>query len=82
MAFVSDQVSNGRRFRMLNVVEDYSREMVGELVSVSICGLHVTRFLSHLIEQREKPTKVICDYEQNSSARQTNTERLRETSLR
>ena len=61
MDFVSDQLSNGRRFRVLNVVDDYSREMVGQLVSVSISGRQVARFLSQLIEQRGKPRKVVCD---------------------
>ena len=52
MDFVSDQLSNGRRFRVLNVVNDYSQEMVGQLVSVSISGHQVARFLSPLIEPR------------------------------
>ena len=34
MDFVSDQLSDGRRFRVLNIVNDYSREMVVQLVSV------------------------------------------------
>lgn len=45
MDLVSDQLSNGRRFRVLNVVDDFSREMVGQLVSVSITGAQVARFL-------------------------------------
>ena len=61
MDFVSDQLSNGRRFRVLNVVDDYSREMVGQLVSVSISGRQVARFLDQLVETRDKPNKVICD---------------------
>lgn len=61
MDFVSDQLSNGRRFRALNVVDDYSREMVGQLVQVSISGRQVARFQSLLIEQRGKPGKVVCD---------------------
>ncbi len=61
MDFVSDQLSNGRRFRVLNVVDDYSREMVGQLLSTSISGRQVARFLDQLIEQRQKPGKVICD---------------------
>ncbi|WP_238583432.1 IS3 family transposase, partial [Legionella israelensis] len=61
MDFVSDQLSNGRRFRVLNVVDDFSREMVGQLVSTSISGRQVARFLDQLIEQRSKPNKVICD---------------------
>ena len=41
MDFVSDQLANGRRFRVLNVVDDFSREMVGQLVAVSISGCQV-----------------------------------------
>ena len=61
MDFVSDQLSNGRRFRVLNIVDDYSREMVGQLVSVSISGHQVSRFLSQLIEERAKPAEITCD---------------------
>jgi len=61
MDFVSDQLSSGRRFRVLNVVDDYSREMVGQLVSVSISGQQVARFLTQLIEERGAPSRIICD---------------------
>jgi putative transposase len=61
MDFVSDQLSSGRRFRILNVVDDYSREMVGQLVSVSISGLQVARFLSQLLQERSKPAQIVCD---------------------
>lgn len=61
MDFISDQLSNGRRFSVLNVVDDYSREMVGQLVFVSIRGRQVACFLNHLCEERGKPRKVICD---------------------
>ena len=45
MDFVSDQLSSGRRFRVLNVVDDFNRELLGQLVSVSISGKQVVRFL-------------------------------------
>ena len=45
MDFVSDQLSSGCRFRVLNVVDDYSREVIGQLTSVSISGRQVARFL-------------------------------------
>ena len=61
MDFVSDQLSNGRRFRVLNIVDDFSREMIGQLVSVSISGQQVARFLNELIEQRGKPKNLVCD---------------------
>lgn len=38
MDFVSDQLSNGRRFRVLNVVDDHTREMVGQYTAFSISG--------------------------------------------
>ncbi len=61
MDFVSDQLSNGRRFRVLNVVDDHSREMIGQLTAFSISGHQVARFLSQLIDQRSAPDQVICD---------------------
>lgn len=70
MDFVSDQRSNGRRFRVLNVVDDYSREMLGQLISTSINGRQVARFLDQLIAERRKPSKVICDNVQSLPARQ------------
>lgn len=60
MDFVSDQLANGRRFRVLNVVDDYSREVVGQLMSVSISGPQVARYLSQLIETRGKPNAIVC----------------------
>ena len=61
MDFVSDQLSDGRRFRVLNVVDDFSREIVGQLVSVSISGRRVARFLDQLADQRHLPPLIICD---------------------
>jgi putative transposase len=48
MDFFSDQLSNSRRFRVLNIADDYSRGMVGQLASVSITGNQVARFLDEL----------------------------------
>lgn len=62
MDFVSDQLSNGRRFRVLNVIDEYSRELVGQLISFSISGHQVARFLTQLGEMRGKlPQQIICD---------------------
>ena len=61
MDFVADQLSSGRRFRVLNIVDDFTREMVGQLVSVSINGAMVARFLNQIMEQRGKPDSVVCD---------------------
>jgi len=61
MDFVSDQLSNGRRFRVLNLIDDYSREVIDQLVSFSISGQQVARFLDQAIEFRGKPATIVCD---------------------
>jgi len=57
--FVSDQLADGRRFRVLNVVDDFSRECVGQLVDTSISGARMARFLSEL--GRPLPKTIVCD---------------------
>lgn len=61
MDFVSDQLANGRRFRILNVKDDYSKELIGQLVAFSITGAMVGRFLDQLIESRNAPDQITCD---------------------
>ena len=55
MEFVSDQLSNERRFRVLNVVYDYPREMAGQLVSTLIAEQQVARLLDQLGKARCLP---------------------------
>ncbi len=57
--FMSDQLADGRRFRVLNVVDDFSRECVGQLVDTSISGARMARFLSEL--GRPLPRTIVCD---------------------
>jgi putative transposase len=59
--FLSDQLANGRRFRLLNVVDDFTRECIGQVVDVSISGQRVARLLDALITRRGRPTVVVCD---------------------
>ena len=61
MDFVHDQLSNGRRFRVLNVVDDYSRECILQLADTSISGVRVVRCLTELIQQRGRPKSIVCD---------------------
>ena len=44
--FMSDPLTDGRRFRVLNVVDDFSRKCVGQLVDTSISGARMARFLT------------------------------------
>lgn len=50
MDFVSGHLSNDRRFRVLNVVDENYWEKVRKLVLVSISGRQVAKFLSLLVE--------------------------------
>jgi putative transposase len=59
--FVSDQLACGRRFRILNVVDDYSRECIGQLVDVSISGARMARYLGELGQARKLPAAIVCD---------------------
>ena len=59
--FIRDQLASGRRLRVLNIVDDYSRECVGQIVDVSISGARVVRFLSDLAERRGLPRVIVCD---------------------
>ena len=61
MDFVSDQLSNHRRFRILNIVDDYSREIKGQLTEYSISGTRVARFLTETIEKFGRPERITCD---------------------
>ena len=59
--FVHDQLANGRRIRVLNVVDDYSRVCVGQLVDTSISGARMARFLSDLRRERPLPPRIVMD---------------------
>jgi len=61
MDFVHDQLANGRRFRILNIVDDYSRVCVGQLVDFSISGHRAARFLDHLGQTRGLPKTIVLD---------------------
>jgi putative transposase len=48
MDFVSDHLASGRRFRILTVVDQFSRRCPGVLIDTSIPGGRVARFLDEL----------------------------------
>ena len=59
--FVSDQLARGRRFRVLNVVDDFSRECVGQLIDTSISGARMARLLDEIGGERGLPDTLVCD---------------------
>ena len=59
--FVHDQMANGRRFRVLNIVDDVTRECLAAIPDTSISGMRVARELTHLIARRGKPGMIVSD---------------------
>jgi putative transposase len=50
--FVYDQFANGRRFRVLNIVDDVTKECLGAIPDTSISGRRVARELTAIVEHR------------------------------
>jgi putative transposase len=61
MDFVSDSFINGRRFRVLNIIDDFTRELVHQVVDTSISGHRVARELSEIGKYRILPQFIVCD---------------------
>lgn len=61
MDFMHDQLSDGRGFRLLNVIDDYNREGLGIEVDFSLPAERVIRALNQIIEWRGKPLRIRCD---------------------
>jgi putative transposase len=61
--FVSDQLANGRRIRVFNIVDDFSRECVAQIVDFSISGVRLTHELDRISERRPLPKKIVCERE-------------------
>jgi len=58
---VHDQLASGRRFRILNVVDDVTRECLAAVPDTSICGKRVVRELTDLIAMRGKPGMIVSN---------------------
>jgi len=59
--YVSDSLACGRRFRLLNVFDDDSRECLACIVDTSLSGRRVARELSDIAERRGLPCTVVSD---------------------
>lgn len=59
--FVSDQFTDGRRFRVLTVVDDCTLACLTLLADTSLSGVRVARELDRLIVERGKPEMVVSD---------------------
>ena len=60
--FVHDQLANGRRLRILNVLDDVTKECLAAVADTSISGKRVARELSALVARRGKPALIVSDH--------------------
>jgi putative transposase len=58
---VSDAFTDGRRFRVLAAVDDFSRECLALVADTSLSGLRVTRELDALLVIRDRPATIVSD---------------------
>ncbi len=60
--FVSDALASGRQFRVLAVVDDFTRECLGLVADTSLSGLRVGRELDRIAERRGcRPAMIVSD---------------------
>ncbi|TGQ15949.1 transposase [Mesorhizobium sp. M2E.F.Ca.ET.166.01.1.1] len=59
--FVSEAFTDGRRFRVLAVVDDFTRECLAFVADTSLSGARVTREFDTIIATRGKPGTIVSD---------------------
>ena len=61
MDFMRDTLSDGRVFRTLNIVDDYTRECLAIEVDTSLPGARVARVLGRLAAAGRRPLHIVVD---------------------
>ena len=61
MDFMRDTPADGRVFRTLNIVDDYTRECLAIEVDTSLPGARVVRVLERLAAAGRRPLRVVVD---------------------
>ena len=61
LGFISNQLADCRRFRVLNIVDDHSRFCLGQIIDVSIPDARVARFFDDLILRFGLPEEIILN---------------------
>jgi putative transposase len=59
--FVHDQITDGRRFRILAVVDDCTCECLALVADTSISGVRVARELDKIVAVRGRPADIVSD---------------------
>ncbi len=61
MDFMSDALENGRRIRVLNIVDDFNREVLWSQAAFSFPAEHLVDALKEICRDRGKPSSIRCD---------------------
>ena len=61
MDFMHDQLSDGRSYRLFNVIDDFNREALSIDIDLSLPAERVVRALDQIIEWRGKPLTIRSD---------------------
>ena len=61
MDFMADNLADGRKIRLLTIVDNYSREWLALDVAVGFKGTDVAQALTRIIGERGRPRKIRCD---------------------
>ena len=61
MDFVSDELADGRALRVLNVVDEFTRECLGNEVDRSLPAERVTALLDRIAKERGLPKTIVMD---------------------
>lgn len=61
MDFMRDTLATGRVFRLLNIVDDCTREPLAMEVDTSFPGSAVAAVLTRLVTARGRPDRIVCD---------------------
>ena len=61
MDFMADELFDGRRFRLLTIVDDFRRESLAVEVGQRLTGGHVSEFLDRICRARSRPQRIRVD---------------------
>ena len=72
MDFMHDTLINGRKFRTLNIIDDYNREALQIAIDTSLNSERVVRELEQLVTWRGAPNRIRVDNDPESIASRLN----------
>lgn len=61
MDFMHDQLSDGRSFRLFNVLDDFNCEGLAVEVDLPLSSVHMIRSLEQVVEWRGRTKVIRCD---------------------